>query len=138
MQTVLLHRIPENKKSSVTARGPDDNGEFTCRIYSTNLRGEVLRGFKFEKGIVTRVNIPSAYIKDPVPLKEVVVKNTYIAPVTNDVCARLNYQFVRTQNNGSAMGIAYAAYYSRLNIKNFDDAINDSQLAPCCKKFLMI
>ncbi|WP_230699725.1 hypothetical protein [Flavobacterium sp. ENC] len=136
VQTVLFHRIPENRKASVTARAPDDNAEFTGRIYSTNLRGEVLSGFKFEKGIVTNVNIPSAYIKDPVPLKEVVVKNTYIAPVTNDAYTRMNYQFVRTQNNGSAMGIAYAAYYSRLNIKNFDDGINDSQLAPCLQKIL--
>lgn len=34
------------------------------------------------------------------------------------------------------MGIAYAAYYSRLNIKSFDDAINDSQLTPCLQKIL--
>ncbi|WP_127337715.1 hypothetical protein [Flavobacterium cupreum] len=136
VQTVLFHLIRENRKASVTARAPDDNTEFTGRIYSTNLKGEVLSGFKFEKGIVTNVNIPSAYIKDPVPLKEVVVKNTYIEPVTNDAYTRMNYQFVRTQNNGSAMGIAYAAYYSRLNIKNFDDGINDSQLAPCLQKIL--
>lgn len=136
VQTVLFHRIPERRKASVIARAPNDNGEFTGRIYSTNLRGEVLSGFKMEKGIITGVNSPLAYIKDPVPLKEVVVKNTYIAPVTNDAYTRMNYQFVRTQNNGSAMGIAYAAYYGKQYIKAFDDKIDDSKLPPCLQKIL--
>ncbi|TCN60530.1 hypothetical protein D0809_01385 [Flavobacterium circumlabens] len=39
VQTVLFHRISESRKASVTARAPNDNGEFTGRIYSTNLRG---------------------------------------------------------------------------------------------------
>lgn len=75
MQTVLFHRIPENRKASLSGTLPNDSDEeFTGRIYSTNLKGEVVSGFKMEKGIITGVNSPSAYIKDPVPLKEVVVK----------------------------------------------------------------
>lgn len=34
------------------------------------------------------------------------------------------------------MGIAYVTYYGRLNTENFDDGINDSQLAPCLQKNL--
>ncbi|MEO8532788.1 MAG: hypothetical protein ABI441_03520 [Flavobacterium sp.] len=43
---------------------------------------------------------------------------------------------MRTQNNGSAMGIAYAAYYGKQYIKAFDDKIDDSKLPPCLKKIL--
>jgi hypothetical protein len=50
----------------------------------------------------------------------------------------MNHGFVSTtsMNNYASMGLAYAAYYKRLQTKKFDDGIKDALLKPCLKKIL--
>ncbi|WP_166920723.1 hypothetical protein [Flavobacterium poyangense] len=135
VQTVLFHRVPEKRTNKHISRAPADPA-FTGSVYSTDIKGQVLSGFKIDKGNVAGSYNTLLSAIDPVPLKEVIIKNNYITPPTNDARTRLNYQFVRSRNNGSSMGIAYASYFRKLNNKKFDDGIMDARLDECLKKVL--
>jgi len=138
LQTVLFHHVPEdsntNKKTNKIA-----SESFTGSVYSTDLGGRVLSGFKISGGTVSgQYNFGPLYSGDPpVKLKEVIIKNTYIAPTiaNNNIGTMMDYQFVRSNNNGSTMGIAYAAYFKYLaertpcdQMKNIIDPANSSNM----------
>ncbi|MFV5684057.1 hypothetical protein ACM55I_01270 [Flavobacterium sp. GB2R13] len=138
LQTVLFHHVPENnitnKKTNKIA-----SEAFTGSVYSTDLKGRVLSGFKINGGTIAGAYdfSPVYSIDPPIKLKEVIITNYYTKPVaTNDAYTMMNYQFVRSQNNGSSMGIAYADYFKYLAIKAFNDKIKDDQLKPCLQKIL--
>lgn len=135
VQTVLFHRVPEKENNKVGSGAPADY-KFTGSVYSTDLKGDVLSGFKIDKGDVVGSYATLLNKIDPIPLREVIVTNKHITPPTNDARTRLNYQFVRSRNNGSSMGIAFASYFRKLNNKKFDDGIMDAQLDECLKKVL--
>jgi hypothetical protein len=138
LQTILFHHIPE-KNITMTSRRPIDDKNFTGDVYSTDLDGRVLSGFRINKGTISGSYNPSPYATDPIKLNEVIIKNTYVAPpYGGNYTTMLNYGFVRPQsmNNYSSMGLAYAAYYRHLQTKKIDDEINDGLLKPCLKKIL--
>jgi hypothetical protein len=138
LQTILFHHIPE-KNITMTSRRPIDDENFTGDVYSTDLDGRVLSGFRINKGTISGSYNPSPYAIDPDPIKlnEVIIKNTYVAPVANNnIGTMMDYQFVRSQNNGSSMGLAYAAYYKHLMFQNLEKTIVDKDLNPCLKEVL--
>lgn len=132
----MFHHVPDkniNIKSSKTINDKD----FTGDVYSTDLDGRVLSGFSINKGTISGSYNPRLYAGDPIRLNEVIIINSYHRPVaTNSAYTRMNYQFVRSQNNGSSMGLAYAAYYKSLQSKKINDEIKDGLLKPCLKKIL--
>lgn len=132
LQTILLHQISKKKTTSRMIIDETFSGE----IYSTDINGNVLSGFSIENTVVTGSYFPSPYAIDPIPLNEVIIKNTYIAPVANNNnYTMMDYQFVRSDNNYSSMGLAYAAYYLHLEKGKFDNRIK-STLAPCLENIL--
>jgi hypothetical protein len=140
LQTILFHHIPE-KNITMTSRRPIDDGNFTGDVYSTDIDGRVLSGFRINKGTITGSYNPSPYATDPDPIKlnEVIIKNTYVAPpYGGNYITMLNYDFVRPQsmNNYASMGIAYYAYYKNLMYQNLEKIIVDKDLNPCLKEVL--
>lgn len=134
VQTVLLHHISDNNSTSKKVRLDAD---FTGDVYSTDLDGRVISGYRISKGIVSGTYNPSIYAGDPIKLREVVITNSYRAPVpVNSNSTMMDYQFVRSTNNYSSMGIAFAAYYRAQHIKKFDDQIDDKLLDPCLKTII--
>lgn len=138
LQTILFHRVPENN-ITMTSRILIKDRDFTGSVYSTDLNGRVLSGFEVKNGNVSNQYRLNTYSTDPVPLKEVIINNTYKAPVYSGGSAFNNIDYSRTPNyltNYSSMGVAYASYYRHLQIKKFDDGIKDTLLKPCLKKIL--
>ena len=136
LQTILFHHIPE-KNITMNSKMLIDDKNFTGDVYSTDLNGRVLSGFSINKGTISGSYNPSPYATDPIKLNEVIIKNTYTRPVaTNDAYTKMNYQFVRSQNNGSSMGIAYAAYYRNMMLQYLEKTIVDKDLNPCLKEVL--
>ncbi|MCD0472549.1 hypothetical protein [Flavobacterium sp. JAS] len=145
LQTVLFHQVPEIDITDGGGGGlnpidPIDPNDFTGSVYTTDLDGRVLSGFKIVEGVVsvgydfTQLNS----IDPPIKLNEVIIPG-YVKPIlppTNDAVTRMDYQFVRSQNNGSAMGIAYFAAINKKVSKEIDDEIDDSKLPPCLKNIL--
>lgn len=139
LQTILFHHIPE-KNITMNGKMLIDDKNFTGGVYSTDLDGRVLSGFSINKGIISGSYNPSPYATDPIKLNEVIIKNNYTAPpyYGNSLYTYYNYGFISftSMNNYSSMGIAYAAYYRRLQTKKIDDEIKDGLLKPCLKKIL--
>ena len=138
LQTILLHHVPAENISIDDSRMSIDYEKFTGDIYSTDLDGNVLSGFRMDKGAIFGVYNPSPYATDPpIKLNEVIIRNNFIKTVPNsNNYTMMNYQFVRSQNNGSSMGVAYAYYFKSLQIKKFNDGINDALLKPCLQTIL--
>lgn len=138
LQTILFHYIPE--KDMTMSKGiltKDDS--FTGSVYSTDLNGIVLSGFEVNKGSVSGEYLLSTYSPKPVPLNEVIIKNTYKATPYIEGIYFNNSDYSRTPNylnNYSSMGVAYAAYYKYLQAKKINDEIKDAKLKPCLKKIL--
>lgn len=139
LQTILFHHVSE-KNITMNSRMLIDDKNYTGDVYSTDLDGRVLSGFKINKGTISGSYNPSPYATDPIKLNEVIIKNTYTAPPYggNYYTTMMNYGFVSptSMNNYASMGLAYASYYRYLQIKKFDDGIKDALLKPCLKKIL--
>ncbi|MGZ0016704.1 hypothetical protein [Yeosuana sp. AK3] len=134
MQTVLFHQIPKKNNTSKGSSSKLSESSFTGSVFSTNLSGTVLSGFSFNNGnILGSFNFfTSSYSTDPNPcwgitcgitLDEVILisnapstSNWAYTNYANTANVMLNYQFVRSTNNYSTMGIAYADYYRSLEI----------------------
>jgi hypothetical protein len=50
----------------------------------------------------------------------------------------VNRKIIKSQNNGSTIGIFYFAAINKKMVKEIDDEIDDNRLPPCLKIFLMI
>jgi hypothetical protein len=142
LQTVLFHQVPEIDITDGGGGGlnPIDPNDFTGSVYTTDLDGRVLSGFKIVEGVVLVGYdfTPLNSIDPPIKLNEVIIPG-YVKPTlppTNDAATRMDYQFVRSQNNGSTMGIAYFAAINKKVSKEIDDEIDDSKLPPCLKNIL--
>ena len=93
LQTILLHQI---SKKNTTSRIAIIDRDFSGDIYSTDIDGNVLSGYSIDKTVVTSLYIKSLTAIDPIPLQEVIINNTYRAPVpTNNTM--MSYQFVLLQ-----------------------------------------
>jgi hypothetical protein len=154
MQTVLFHHIPENNSTSEGTSNKTSTSYFTGSVFTTNLSGIVLSGFSINSGnILGSFNfLTSSYSTDPTPcwgitcgitLNEVVITSN--APSTsnwaytnyaNTTNVMMNYQFVRSTNNYSSMGTAYANYYRGKAIRDFDEKIDDKNLKPCLQNIM--
>lgn len=138
LQTILFHRVPENN-ITMTSRILIKDRNFTGSVYSTDLMGRVLSGFEVKNGNVSNQYRLNTYSTDPIPLKEVIINNTYKAPAYYGSSAFNNIDYSRTPNylnNYSSMGVAYASYYIHLQVKKFNDEIKDGLLQPCLKKII--
>lgn len=138
LQTILFHRVPENN-ITMTSRILINDRDFTGSVYSTDLKGRVLSGFEVKNGNVSNQYRLDTYSTDPVPLKEVIVNNTYKAPVYSGGSAFNNIDYSRTPNyltNYSSMGVAYAAYYRNMMLQHLEELIVDKDLNPCLKEVL--
>lgn len=106
---------------------------------TTNLEGEVLGSFKIDMEIVFGVyDLTKASAIDSILLWEVIVHGYVKAVlfVTNDPYPRMNYQYVRSQNNCSTIEIAYYACIAKKIAKKIDDEINTDKLPSCLGKIL--
>jgi hypothetical protein len=106
---------------------------------TTNLEGEVLSGFKIDEGTVYGVyDLEQAGATDPSLLKEVIVpgRSRPVLSPGNDPYPRMNYQYLRSQNNSSTIEIAYYACIAKKIAKKIDDEINTDKLPSCLGKIL--
>ena len=138
LQTVLFHYVPEKDITMSNGISTKDDS-FTGSVYSTDLDGIVLSGFEVNKGSITgEYRLPTSSI-GPIPLNEVIIKNTYKAQTYYGGIYFNNSDYTRTPNylnNYSSLGVAYAAYYKYLQTKKINDEIKDAKLKPCLKKIL--
>ena len=138
LQTVLFHYVPEKDLTMSNGISTKDDS-FTGSVYSTDLDGRVLSGFEVNKGSITgEYRLPTSSI-GPIPLNEVIIKNTYKAQTYYGGIYFNNSDYTRTPNylnNYSSLGVAYAAYYKYLQTKKINDEIKDAKLKPCLKKIL--
>ncbi len=138
LQTVLFHYVPEKDITMSNGISTKDDS-FTGSVYSTDLDGRVLSGFEVNKGSVTgEYRLPTSST-GPIPLNEVIIKNTYKAQTYYGGIYFNNSDYTRTPNylnNYSSLGVAYAAYYKYLQTKKINDEIKDAKLKPCLKKIL--
>lgn len=143
LQTVLFHHISNNSKKNLT--GKEFITDFTGEVYSTNLQGKVLSGFSIENGnVISSFDIPSSSFSDHIgcwgigcgiDLEEVIVtappSNPYIYPSNSHITN--NYQWYRSQNNYSSMGVAYALYYMNKYHEDKKERISDKLTNTCAK-----
>lgn len=138
LQTVLFHYVPEKDITMSNGISTKDDS-FTGSVYSTDLDGRVLSGFEVNKGSITgEYRLPTSST-GPIPLNEVIIKNTYKAQTYYGGIYFNNSDYTRTPNylnNYSSLGVAYAAYYKYLQTKKINDEIKDAKLKPCLKKIL--
>ena len=138
LQTVLFHYVPEKDLTMSNGISTKDDS-FTGSVYSTDLDGIVLSGFEVNKGSITgEYRLPTSST-GPIPLNEVIIKNTYKAQTYYGGIYFNNSDYTRTPNylnNYSSLGVAYAAYYKYLQTKKINDEIKDAKLKPCLKKIL--
>ena len=138
LQTVLFHYVPEKDITMSNGISTKDDS-FTGSVYSTDLDGIVLSGFEVNKGRVTGEYRLPTFSTGPIPLNEVIIKNTYKAQTYYGGIYFNNSDYTRTPNylnNYSSLGVAYAAYYKYLQTKKINDEIKDAKLKPCLKKIL--
>ena len=125
LQTVLFHYVPEKDLTMSNGISTKDDS-FTGSVYSTDLDGRVLSGFEVNKGSITgEYRLPTSSI-GPIPLNEVIIKNTYKAQTYYGGIYFNNSDYTRTPNylnNYSSLGVAYAAYYKYLQTKKINDEI---------------
>lgn len=137
IQTVLFHHIPENNADSADTNNIATTSSFTGSVFSTDLSGIVLSGFDISNGnILGTFNFSTtSYSTDPEPcwgitcgitLNEVVItsnasstSNWAYSNYANTTNVMMNYQFVRSTNNYSSMGTAYANYYIQKAVEEF-------------------
>ena len=136
LQTILFHHVTQK---NINSRMPINDKNYTGDVYSTDLDGRVLSGFRINKGTISGLYNPSPYATDPIKLNEVIIKNTYTAPpYGGNYYTMMNYGFVRPQsmNNYGSMGLAYASYYRTMMFQNLEKKIVDKDLNPCLKEVL--
>lgn len=138
LQTVLFHYVPEKDITMSYGISTKDDS-FTGSVYSTDLDGRVLSGFEVNKGSITgEYRLPTSST-GPIPLNEIIIKNTYKAQTYYGGIYFNNSDYTRTPNylnNYSSLGVAYAAYYKYLQTKKINDEIKDAKLKPCLKIIL--
>ncbi len=122
-------------------------------VVITNLEGIVYNVFEFNDGVMAgEINLNSYTHNDTdtdpcwgitcgIDLDTVFLNNSMSALnylYTNNIYSTtmMSYQFVRSLNNYSTMGTAYANYYIGLAITAFNNDINDNNLDTCLKNIL--
>jgi hypothetical protein len=143
LQTVLFHHIPENNTAERTTSNRSSSSYFSGSVYTTNLSGMVLSGFKINNGNVlgsfnfftgsygTNPTDPICYTCGIQQLDEILITSNTSYTATNPTYTNMDsrgYQWSRSSNNYSSMGIAYAKYYRQKAIKAFFDKIDDDEL----------
>jgi hypothetical protein len=150
IQTVLFHHVPENNTAERTTSNRSSSSFFSGSVYTTNLSGMVLSGFKINNGnVLGSFNIfAGSYSTDPTDpicytcgiqqLDEILILGnpSHYAASGHTTMDDRQYQWSRSSNNYSYMGIAYARHYRFMAIKDFDDKINDTSLKPCLKNII--
>jgi hypothetical protein len=133
LQTVLFHHVPENNTAERTTSNRSSSSYFSGSVYTTNLSGMVLSGFKINNGnVLGSFNIfTGSYSTDPTDpicytcgiqqLAEIlIIGNPYhYAASGHTTMDDRQYQWSRSSNNYSSMGIAYANYYRRKAVIEF-------------------
>jgi hypothetical protein len=137
LQTVLFHHIPEDTTASNRSSSRTTGYSFTGSVFTTNLSGTVLSGFRINLGNISgSFNFSTPiYNTDPdpcwdcgIPLDEVVVTATSpsnYAAVNHTTMNNRAYQWGRSNNNYSSMGTAYANYYWQKAARNFYNRIKN-------------
>jgi len=138
VQTVLYNVLP-NISTSIYGK---TNNLFTGNIIITNLSGNVLNNFQYNSGALLGEIDLSGYTtnNDPEPcwgiacglqLDEIILNaNAFTAAYThygNTTGAMMNYQYVRSQNNYSSIGLAYSDYYRSLELKKWNNITLESK-----------
>ncbi len=158
LQTVLFHHIPEDTTASNRNSARAAAFSFTGSVFTTNLSGIVLSGFKINSGnIFGSFNFKTPiYNTDPDPcwgigcgidLDEVVImppSPSNYAAVNHTTMNNRAYQWGRSSNNYSSMGTAFANYYNQKAVSDFaeedvwnkEDPYSDwNDLTECEKTF---
>ena len=137
LQTVLFHHIPEDNTTSNRSARSTAAYSFTGSVFSTNLYGTVLSGFRINLGKISgSFNFKnSIYNTDPDPcwecgigLDEVVVtapSPANYAAVNHITMSNRAYQWARSSNNYSSVGTAYANYFRQKRERDFYDRIKN-------------
>ena len=147
LQTVLFHHIPEDTTATNRSSSRTTGYSFTGSVFTTNLSGTVLSGFRINLGNISgSFNFSTPiYNTDPDPcwgigcgidLDEVVITSpSNYAAVNHTTMNNRAYQWGRSNNNYSSMGTAYANYYwqkreieRQKDIEEFYDEIDDAEL----------
>lgn len=134
LQTVLFHHVPENNTAERRTSNRSSFSYFSGSVYTTNLSGVVLSGFKINNGnALGSFNFfTGSYSTDPTDsicytcgiqqLDEVIInapkRYTPYQIGQHDPYQNV-YQWNRSINNYSTMGIAYANYYMRKAVEKF-------------------
>ena len=133
LQTVLFHHVPENNTAERTTSNRSSSSYFSGSVYTTNLSGMVLSGFKINNGnVLGSFNIfTGSYSTDPTDpicytcgiqqLDEILILGnpSHYAASGHTTMDDRQYQWSRSSNNYSSMGIAYANYYRRKAVIEF-------------------
>lgn len=158
LQTVLFHHIPEDNTMSSRSARSTAAYSFIGSVFTTNLSGIVLSGFRINLGKISgSFNFKnSIYNTDPDPcwgigcgieLDEVVLSPpspANYAAVNHQTMNNRAYQWGRSSNNYSSMGTAYANYYQQRAVSEFaeqdvwnkEDPYSDwNDLTECEKTF---
>lgn len=158
LQTVLFHHIPEDTSASNSNSARAAAFSFTGSVFTTNLSGIVLSGFRINLGNISgSFNFKTPiYNTDPDPcwgigcgieLDEVVLRPpspSNYAAVNHQTMNNRAYQWGRSSNNYSSMGTAYANYYWQRAVSEFaeqdvwnkEDPYTDwNKLTECGKTF---
>ena len=156
LQTVLFHHIPEDTTATNRSSSRTTGYSFTGSVFTTNLSGTVLSGFRINLGNISgSFNFSTPiYNTDPdpcwdcgIPLDEVVVtapSPSNYAAVNHTTMNNRAYQWGRSNNNYSSMGTAFANYYNQKAVSDFaeedvwnkEDPYTDwNKLTECEKTF---
>lgn len=139
LQTVLFHHIPEDNTTSNRSARSTAAYSFTGSVFTTNLSGIVLSGFRINLGNISgSFNFKTPiYNTDPDPcwgigcgidLDEVVLRPpspSNYAAVNHQTMNNRAYQWGRSSNNYSSMGTAFANYYWQKAARDFYDRIKN-------------
>ena len=131
LQTVLFHHIPEDTTATNRSSSRTTGYSFTGSVFTTNLSGTVLSGFRINLGNISgSFNFSTPiYNTDPDPcwgigcgidLDEVVITSpSNYAAVNHTTMNNRAYQWGRSNNNYSSMGTAFANYYWQKAVSDF-------------------
>ena len=138
LQTVLLHHIPEKSIKMDKLYSSKTDSPFSGSIYSTDFSGTILSGFKISNGnILGSFNFftnsfstnPCYGITCGIELDEVIVSpppaSTYNYVSASSQTTPFYYQWNRSQNNYSSMGMAYANYYRSIELQKWNNITID-------------
>jgi hypothetical protein len=143
IQTVLFHHVPEKNTSKRTTSNRSSSSYFSGAVFTTNLTGMVLSGFKINNGNVlgsfnfftgsysTNPTDPICYTCGTQQLDEILITSNRSYTATNSTYTNMDsrgYQWSRSSNNYSSMGIAYANHYRRKAFKAYYENIDEDEL----------